>query len=504
MGTTITSFVLQGIDAVPCVIEADVSHTNLPRTTVVGLPDMAVRESTERVRTAIANSGYEYPFGRVTINLAPADLRKEGPVYDLPIALAILSAGGVISEAGRDRLDRCLVAGELALDGSLRPVRGVVSLALLARTSNRRHLIVPRANGDEAAMVDGLDVWPADCLGDVVGHLNGIDCLEPLDGDRLRSHVHVGHGSGPDLSEIKGQEAAKRALAIAAAGWHNLLMIGPPGCGKTMLAMALPGLLPPLTWEAMLELTQVYSCAGRQDSRDGLVTSRPVRTPHHTASGPAIVGGGSMPRPGEASLAHHGVLFLDELPEFPKATLEALRQPMQDRMVTIARVSATLRFPAGFLLVAAANPSDGARNRGGWERGYLDRLSGPLVDRIDLHVSLEPVPVRVLRSRGSTEGTTSRTVRQQVRKAIQRRTTRQGPVANSELSGPMLDAHVPLSDEAERFLVESVDELGLSARGWDTLRRVARTIADLDDVDQVELGHVTEAVGYRLLDRVPG
>ncbi len=499
MGTSIVSYVLQGIDAVACIIEADVSTAALPRTTVVGLPDMAVRESSERVRTAIVNSGFEYPFGRITINLAPADLRKEGPVFDLPIALAILSAGGIIDIEGRRHLDRCMVAGELALDGAMRPIRGSIALAMLARDSGRRHVILPRVNADEAAMVEGVEVWPADRLADVVTHLNGTHRLDPFERSRCRIDDDF-RPHGVDLSEIKGQPMAKRAIAIAAAGRHNLILIGPPGCGKSMLARSLSDLLPPLSSEEMLELTRVYSCAGRLDAASGPLSVRPVRSPHHTASGPSIVGGGSNPRPGEASLAHHGVLFLDELPEFARSTLESLRQPMQDRRVTIARVNATVEFPADFLLVAAANPSRGGT---GWDPAYLNRISGPLADRIDMHVALTPVPARSLRSGAASGGRTTREVRASVEGAIQRRRIRQGDIVNSALVGRCLDEVVSMSTEAEDFLAETIDALGLSARGWDVLRRLARTIADLDDEDSVELGHVTEAVGYRLLDRMP-
>lgn len=500
MGTSIVSYVLQGIDAVACIIEADVSTAALPRTTVVGLPDMAVRESSERVRTAIVNSGFEYPFGRITINLAPADLRKEGPVFDLPIALAVLSAGGVIDVEGRRHLDRCMVAGELSLNGTMRPIRGSIALAILARDSGRHHVILPRVNAEEAAMVDGVEIWPADRLVDVVRHLNGTHRLDPFDRSRSRVDDMPPRPHGVDLSEIKGQVVAKRAIAIAAAGRHNLILIGPPGCGKSMLARSLSDLLPPLSTDEMLELTRVYSCAGRLDAATGPLSVRPMRSPHHTASGPSIVGGGSNPRPGEASLAHHGVLFLDELPEFARSTLESLRQPMQDRRVTIARVNATVEFPADFLLVAAANPS---RAGTGWDPAYLNRISGPLADRIDMHVALAPVPSHSLRSREASAGCTTNEVRASVERAIRRRRTRQGDIVNSALSGRCLDEVVSMSTEAEDVLVETIDALGLSARGWDVLRRLARTIADLEDEDIVELGHVTEAVGYRLLDRMP-
>ena len=499
MINTVKSFVLQGVDAVPCQVEADVSSAQLPRTTIVGLPDMAVRESSERVRTAIANSGYDFPFGRVTVNLAPADLRKEGPVYDLPIALAILVAGGTISSEGRRRLDSCLVAGELALDGSLRPIRGAVGLASLARRLGQRHVILPGPNGVESALVEGVDTWGASSLSDVVAHLNGHARLEPIDGVAVRGEAMQRTRPSVDLSEIKGQDGAKRALAIAAAGWHNLLMLGPPGCGKTMLARALPGLLPPMRCDEMLELTQVHSCAGSLPPGGGVLQRRPFRCPHHTASGPAIVGGGSVPRPGEASLAHHGVLFLDELPEFARGVLETLRQPLEDRLVTIARVNGTMQFPARFLLVAAANPSRSIRGDVGWDPAYLGRLSGPLVDRIDLHVEVRPVSVRRLRTPGV--GPSTEVIRKRVAEAIDRRNERQGAVPNALLNGRMLDELAVMCPESECFLADTVDALGLTARGWDVLRRIARTIADLEGSDSIELQHVTEAVQYRLLDR---
>ena len=492
MGTACTSFVLQGIDASRCVIEADVSHTSLPRTTIVGLPDMAVRESSERVRIALANSGFSYPFGRVTVNLAPADLRKEGPVYDLPIALSILRAGGLLSKEACARLDRCMVAGELALDGSLRPVRGVVSMGVLARKSDIRNIIVPSENAAEAGLVNGVSAWSAASLHDVVAHLSGVDRLRPVDLDHPPVTPAGPTSESVDLGDIRGQAAAKRALVIAAAGRHNLLMVGPPGCGKTMLARALPGLLPAMTKEEVLELAQVRSCAGRGLDHE-VGTTRPVRAPHHTASAPSLVGGGTLPRPGEVSLAHHGVLFLDELPEFTRAALEALREPLQDRMVTVSRVHSTVRFPASFLLVAAANPCPGARG--------IERISGPLIDRIDLHVELEPVSVRTLRCRDRTPADSSATIRCLVQRAVDRATARQGDVPNGMLQGDRLEQSARMTSEAEDFLYEILQQNAWSMRAWDSLRRIARTICDLDDSDVIGRTHVVEATGYRRFDQ---
>jgi len=498
---------LVGIEAFACEVEVDVASRGFAATAIVGLPDTAVKESLERVRAALSNSGYSWPQYKTVINLAPADIKKEGPAFDLPIALGMIFAGG---EGTPERAKDFLIAGELALDGRVRPIKGALSMALLARQRGVAGVIVPRDNAQEAAVVTEVEVIGIDTLAEAVGVLTEQLPLQPTTIDIDAVFEQAG-AYDVDFSDVRGQEAVKRALTVAAAGAHNVLMIGPPGTGKTMLCKRLPTILPPLTLTESLETTRIYSASGKLPPGQALLARRPVRSPHHSASGPALVGGGSIPQAGEVSLAHHGLLFLDEFPEFPRTILETLRQPLEDGVVTIARSHSSIAFPAQFMLIAAMNPcpcgyftdpNRPCKCSPPQIDKYLSRISGPLIDRIDIHVEVPSVPYRELRS--DRNGSDSASLRRQVvaTREIQReRFGRDSTILNARMSSRLLRKHCKLDDTCEQILKQAFSELGLSARAHDKVLRVSRTIADLDGAPDIRADHLSEAIMYRRLDR---
>ncbi len=502
------TFSLLGIDAVPVEVEVDVSPGALPKTLLVGLPEAAVKESTHRVERALVNSGFQRPADRVVINLAPAELPKQAASFDLPISLGLLAGSGQIAS---DKFDSYAVVGELALDGSTRPTKGALSIAMAAaQQSGLRGLVVPSASAAEAAVVEGIEVIAVSSLTQAVGFFTGEIEIEPTP-PRLHEWFDQFSKYAEDFADVRGQEMAKRALTIAATGHHNLLMLGPPGSGKTMLAKRVPTILPELTPGESIETTRIYSAMGLLKPGQPLMTTRPYRSPHHTISDAGLVGGGSTPAPGEISLSHNGVLFLDELPEFNRRTLEVLRQPLEDGTVTISRALNSTTFPAQFILIAALNPCPcGYRNDPRREchctvpqiERYMSKISGPLLDRIDIHIEVPAVPFKELSSASS--GTSSADMRKTVvaaRQHQQRRFQGTGTRHNGKMSHRQIRTHCVLNEQCMNSLRSAVAELGLSARAHDKVLRVARTIADLEDSESILPNHISEAINYRMLDR---
>lgn len=506
MLSKINSMGLMGIDGYLVIVETDISN-GIPSFDMVGLGDTAVKESKERVRAAIRNAGLEFPVKRITVNLAPADKKKEGSAFDLPIALGILTA---TEQIRNNMLEKYAFLGELSLDGGIKPVKGILPMVLSAREAGVDNIVLPVENVDEAAVVKGVNVLPAKNIIDVVNHLNGESEIKRHEVD-IESFFNRSIAYDVDFADVKGQETVKRALEVAASGGHNCLMIGSPGCGKTMIAKRLPTILPFMTFEEALDVTKIHSIAGDLPANTSLITQRPFRAPHHSISNVSLIGGGKIPKPGEISLAHYGVLFLDELPEFNKNALEVLRQPLEDGVVTISRINATLTYPARTTLICAANPCKCGNYLDDTKectcspkqiQHYLGKISGPLLDRIDLHIEVASVNYKDLESQ--EEGEKSSVIRERVNRTRKIQLERYKGFeifSNAELSTSMIKKFCKLDENSKGILRSAFDRLGLSARAHNRILKVARTIADMEESENIKSNHLLEAIQYRSLDR---